>query len=147
MKFRAITLITSAGTAFATATPDEAAIVAKENAIWDAAQHKRLDQFQQLVAPTVRAVFADGIMTMANELQAIPKRTMKSVRLGNFNVVLADWLIAIVTYLATVETASGGNETSATSNCGSLWQMQYGRWQAIFHGEAEMAPASAAPSH
>ena len=147
MKFLAIILTTISATVFAIGAPDDAALVAKEKAIWNAAQHKRLDQFQQLVAPNVRAVFADGIMTMADQLKAIPKRTMKSVRFGNFSVIFPGPSIAIVTYSAIVEAVSAGKETNATYNCGSVWQTQRGQWQAIFHGEAEMARAPATPLH
>ena len=129
------------------ATPDRAVIIAKEKQIWEAARRKQLDRFQELVAPDVRAVYADGIMTMSDELKAIPTRTMKAVDLIDFEVSSPDPAIAIVTYKATVQSESQGTVKSATFNCGSVWRLSHGRWQAIFHGEAETAAPPGPPSH
>ena len=140
MKFRAAIMAIWAAIALASAAPDPNAIIVKEKAIWAAAREKRLADFQQLVAPNVRAVYADGIMTMADELKAIPKRTMRSVNFAEFKVSSPDSTIAIVTYNATVQSESEGELKIATFHCGSVWRLNQGRWEAIFHGEAEFVP-------
>jgi Domain of unknown function (DUF4440) len=137
--FALVLLLPSAGTS--AATPDKNTIITLENAIWRSAQDKKLDQFKKLVSANVRAVFAEGIQTMPDELKAIPKRTMKSITRGDFKVTCADSRTAMVTYVAKVVSISGGKTVSDTYNAGSVWQMANGHWQAIFHGEAKQASA------
>ena len=147
MRLDAAIVATGAAIALASAAPDPDTIIAKEKAIWEAARQKRLDDFQQLVAPNVRAVYADGIMNMADELKAIPKRTMKSIDLTQFKISSPDSAIAIVTYKATIQSESGEKVKTGTFNCGSVWRLNHGRWQAIFHGEAETAALPGPTSH
>ena len=61
------------------AAPDKNEIIVRENAVWRAVQQKKVEQFKQLVSPDVRAVYANAIMTMPDELKAIPKSAMKSI--------------------------------------------------------------------
>jgi len=124
----------------AAATPDKNTIITLENAIWRSVQDKKLDQFKKLVSSDVKAVFADGIQTMQDELKAIPKRTMKSISLADFKVTCPDSKTAIVTYVAKVVSSSDNKTVSDTYNAGSVWQMANGHWQAVFHAEAEQAP-------
>jgi hypothetical protein len=137
--FVLVLLLPSAGTS--AVTPAKNTVITLENAIWRSVQNKKLDQFEKLVSANVRAVFADGIQTMPDELKAIPKRTMKSVSLGDFKVTCPDSRTAIVTYLAKVVSISGDKTVSDTYNAGSVWRMANGQWQAIFHGEAKQALA------
>jgi Domain of unknown function (DUF4440) len=127
------------GAGIGAAAPDRNTIIIFENAIWRNVQDKNLDQFKKLVSANVRAVFADGIQTLPDELKAIPKRTMKSVSLADFKVTCPDSKTAIVTYVAKVLASSGDKAVSDTYNAGSVWRMANGHWQAIFHGEAKQA--------
>jgi hypothetical protein len=132
-------LLPGAGTG--AATPDKNTIITLENAVWRSVQDKKLDEFKQLVSANVRAVFADGIQAMQDELKAIPKRTMKSASLADFKVTCPDSKTAIVTYVAKVVTSSGDKTMSDSYNAGSVWRMAGGHWQAIFHGEAKQVLA------
>ncbi len=102
-------------------------------------QRKNVEQFKQLVSPDVQAVYADGMMTMKDELQAIPKAAMKSVSLSDFKITFFGAQTATIAYLAKVETISEGKSVFTTYNAGSVWQLNKGRWQVIFHGEAKQA--------
>jgi len=123
------------------APPDKNTIITLENAVWRSVQDKQIDQFKKLVSANVSAVFGDGIQTLQEELKAIPKRTMKSITLGDFTVTCPDSKTAIVTYVARVVSRSGDKTMSDTYNAGSVWRMSNGHWQAIFHGEAKQALA------
>ncbi|HEY1583289.1 MAG TPA: nuclear transport factor 2 family protein [Chthoniobacterales bacterium] len=128
------------------APPDESEIAIRENAVWRAVQQKKLEQFQQLVSPQVRGVFADGIMVMQDYLKAIPKRTIKSISLSDFKVVFPDSETASIAYIAKVKTTTAsGPEVTTTYNAGSVWRKSKGRWQAIFHGEAKQVSAKSVP--
>jgi hypothetical protein len=127
------------------AAPDKNEIIVRENAVWRAVQQKKVEQFKQLVSANIRAVYADGIMAMPDELKAIPKSAMKSVSLSDFKVAFPDEKTAMVAYVAKVVTSGKGKETTTTYNAGSVWQLSKGQWRAIFHGEAKQVPALSAP--
>jgi hypothetical protein len=139
--------ITYAMTAFfamivvAIAAPDKDAIIAKEKAAWQAFKDKKADDFKKLVAADLVAVYAQGVMNMKHELEIMAKTDMKSFSLSDINVVTTDADTAIISYKAKVESSVEGNDTSGNSNCGSVWQMKNGQWQAIFHTDikAEVA--------
>ena len=117
------------------AAPDKAAIEAKEKAAWQAFKDKKADDFKKLVSADVVAVYADRILNMQKELDAMTKTDMKSFSLSDFNVVATDADTAIVSYKAKVESTSEGKDNSGDYNCGSIWQMKNGKWQAIFHAD------------
>ena len=81
------------------------------------------------------AVYADGIMNMQKEMDAMSKTDMKSFSLSDFNVVMTDANTAIVSYKAKVKGSAGGKDNSGDYNCGSVWQMKDGEWHAIFHSD------------
>lgn len=124
------------------AAPDtKSTISTLENAIWRSVQQNKVEKFKELVSPNVRAVYADGMMTMKDELKVIPTAAMKSVSLSDFKITLFGAQTATVVYLAKVETTSDGKSVFTTYNAGSVWQLTKGQWQAIFHGEAKQASA------
>ena len=117
------------------AAPDKEALIAKERAAWQAFKDKKADDFKKLVSADLVAVYADGILNMQKELDVMTKTDMKSFSLTDFNVVSTDADTAIVSYKAKVESTSEGKDNSGNYNCGSIWQMKNGQWQAIFHAD------------
>jgi hypothetical protein len=124
------------------AAPDKAAIEAKEKAAWQAFKDKKADDFKKLVSADLVAVYAQGIMNMKAELDTMAKTDVKSFSLSDFNVVMTDANTAIVSYKATVESTSEGKDNSGNYNCGSIWQMKKGQWQAIFHSDMKAEAAA-----
>jgi hypothetical protein len=123
------------------APPDRNELIVRENAVWRSVQQKNVEQFKKLVSPQVSAVYADGIMTLPEELKAIPKSAMKSISLDDFKVRFPDDQTAVVTYVATVVTSAAGKEATTIYNAGSVWRLANREWRAIFHGEAKQAAA------
>src|ERR1700730_8141910 len=115
------------------AAPDKDAIIAKEKAAWQAFKDKKADDFKKLVSADLVAVYADGVMNMQAELDTMSKRNMKSFSLSDFKVVMTDADTAMIAYKAKVESSTEGKDDSGNYNCGSVWQMKNGQWQAIFH--------------
>jgi hypothetical protein len=115
------------------AAPDKDAIIAKEKAAWQAFKDKKPDDFKKLVSADLVAVYADGMMNMQGELETMKKRDMKSFSLSDFNVVMPDADTAVIAYKAKVESATDGKDDSGDYNCGSIWHLKNGQWQAIFH--------------
>lgn len=124
------------------AAPDKDAIIAKEKAVWQAFKDKKADDFKKSVSADVVAVYADGIMNMQNELDAMSKTEMKSFSLSDFNVVMTDADTAIVSYKAKVESTSEGKDNSGNYNAVSVWQLKNGQWQAICHADMKEAKAA-----
>jgi hypothetical protein len=124
------------------AAPDKAAIEAKEKAAWQAFKDKKSDDFKKLLSPNFVGVYADGIYNMQKEIDSMTKTDMKSFSLSDFNVVMTDANTAIVTCKAKVESTSEGKDTSGNYNCGSIWQMKNGQWQAIFHSDMKAEAAA-----
>jgi hypothetical protein len=128
--------------AISIAAPDKDAIIAKEKAAWQAFKDKKADDFKKLVSADLVAVYAQGIMNMKAELETMSKTDMKSFSLSDFNVVMTDADTAIVSYKAKVESMSEGKDNSGNFNCGSVWQMKKGQWQAIFHTDMKEEAAA-----
>jgi hypothetical protein len=128
--------------AISIAAPDKDAIIAKEKAAWQAFKDKKADDFKKLVSADLAAVYAQGIMNMKAELETMSKTDMKSFSLSDFNVVTTDADTVIISYKAKVESTSEGKDNSGNFNCGSVWQMKKGQWQAIFHTDMKEEAAA-----
>jgi hypothetical protein len=124
------------------AAPDKAALEAKEKAAWQAFKDKKADDFKKLVSADLVAVYAQGIMNMKAELDTMSKTDMKSFSLSDIKVVMTDADTAIISYKAKVESSMEGKDNSGNFNCGSIWQMKSGQWQAIFHSDMKEEAAA-----
>ena len=124
------------------AAPDKDALIAKEKAAWQAFKDKKADDFKKLVSADMVAVYADGIMNMQAELDAMSKTDMKSFSLSDFNVVMTDADTAILSYKAKVESSAGGKDNSGDYNAATVWQMKNGQWQGIFHTDMKAEKAA-----
>lgn len=126
----------------AVAGPNDDAIIANEKAAWQAFKDKKPDDFKKLISADLVAVYADGIMNMQSELDAMSKRDMKSFSLSDFKVVMTDADTAVIAYKVKVEVSMGGKSESGNYNCGSVWRNKNGAWQAIFHSDMKEEKAA-----
>jgi hypothetical protein len=115
------------------AAPDKDAMMAKEKAAWQAFKDKKVDDFKKVVNADFRGVYAEGISTMQKELNDMQKWDMKSFAISDYNVVSAGADTIVTTYKVVIEGTYDGKDNSGTYNAGSVWKMQKGAWQAIFH--------------
>ena len=120
---------------FTVAGPNDDALIANEKAVWQSFKDKKADDFKKLVSPDVVAVYADGVKNMQAELDGMSQGGMKSFSLSDFKVVMTGADTAVVAYKAKVESEMAGKTESGNYNCGSVWQMKGGTWQAIFHAD------------
>ena len=121
------------------AAPDKDAIIANEKAAWQAFKDKKADDFKKLVSADLVAVYADGIMDMKAELDAMAKTTMTSFSLSDFNVTMPDANTAIISYKAKVQSKMGTEDNSGDFNAASVWTNKNGTWQAILHTDMKQA--------
>ncbi|MDQ6913364.1 MAG: nuclear transport factor 2 family protein [Verrucomicrobiota bacterium] len=119
----------------AIASPDADAITAKEKAAWQAFKDKKADDFQKVVSNDVVAVYSQGMMNMAAEIEAMNKTTMKSFALSDIKVSMPDADTAICSYKAKVESTYDGKDNSGDYNCGSVWRKSGGEWKAVYHSD------------
>ena len=127
------------------ATPDKAAMEAKEKAAWQAFKDKNADAFKKLVDKDVRAVYAEGISNMQKELDDMQKWDMKSFAISDYDMFSDEKDVIVTTYTVAVEGTYDGQDQSGTYNAGSVWKLENGKWLAIFHTNIKQAgPAPAA---
>jgi len=128
------------------ATPDKAAMEAKEKSAWQAFKDKNADAFKKVVDKDVRCVYANRLSTnLQNELADMQKWDMKSFEFSDFDMFSDEKDVVVTTYKVKVEGTADGKDMSGTYNAGSVWKLEKGQWLAIFHTnikeETTAAPA------
>jgi hypothetical protein len=115
------------------ATPDKAAMEAKEKSAWQAFKDKNEAEFKKLVDKDVRCVYDDGISNMAKELAAMKKWDMKSFEISDYDIFSDEKDVIVATYTVKVEGTVDGKDVSGTYYDGSVWKKEGTNWLAIFH--------------
>jgi hypothetical protein len=141
--YTTIALIATIGISIA-ATPDKAAMEAKEKSAWQAFKDKKADDFKKLVDKDVRAVYSDAISNMQKELADMQKWDMKSFEISNFDMFSDEKDVIVTTYNVKIEGTVDGKDMSGMYNAGSVWKMENGKWLAIFHTNIKQEAASEA---
>jgi hypothetical protein len=115
------------------ATPDTAAMEAKEKSAWQAFKDKKPDEFKKLVSANVMSVYAEGVSDLQGELAAMQKWDMKSFAISDYKVTSDGSDAAVTTYKVAIEGTVDGKDVSGTYNAASVWKLEKGQWIAIFH--------------
>jgi hypothetical protein len=139
-------LLATIAISFAAAENDKDAIISREKAAWQAFKDKKADEFKKLLSTDLVTVYADGMHSLQQEVDAIPKTDMKSFDLSDFNVVFPNKKTAIITYKAKIEATADGKDVSGTYNAGSVWHMAGGQWVGIFHTDSKVVPPPTSPA-
>ena len=121
------------------ATPDTAAIMAKEKEAWQAFKDKKADDFKKLIDTGFRGIYAEGIVNLTEELADMQKWDMKSFALSDFASYSDEPDVIVTTYKVTVQGTVGGKDASGTYNCGTVWKAEKGVWLALFHTNVKEA--------
>jgi hypothetical protein len=135
-----------AAIAISLAAPDKAAVMAKEQAAWQAFKDKNADSFKKVVHSDFRGVYDTGIADMRKELDDMKKWDMKSFTISDYNIVSVGADTVMSTYTVVVEGTYDGKDASGTFNAGSVWKLARGGWMAIFHTNIKAAEATATPA-
>jgi hypothetical protein len=115
------------------ATPDKAAMEAKEKSAWQAFKDKNADAFKKIVDKDVRAVYPEGIDKLQDELGGMQKWDMKSFEISDFDMFSDEKDVIVTTYKVKVDGTVDGKDMSGMYNAGSVWKLENGKWLAIFH--------------
>ena len=122
------------------ATPDKAAMEAKEKSAWQAFKDKNSDAFKKVVDKDIRCVYADRLSTsLQNELADMQKWDMKSFEFSDFDMFSDEKDVIVTTYKVKVEGTVDGKDVSGNYNAGSVWKLENGQWLAIFHTNVKEA--------
>jgi hypothetical protein len=124
------------------ATPDKAAVEAKEKSAWQAFKDKDADAFKKLLDKDLRCVYPEGIQHLQKELDDMQKWDMKSFEFSDFDMFSDEKDVIVTTYVVKIEGTYNGQDMSGTYNAGSVWKMENGKWLAIFHTNIKQAAAS-----
>ena len=73
--------------AISLAAPDKGAVMAKEQAAWQAFKDKNADGFKKVVHADFRGVYDEGVSDMQKELDDMKKWDMKSFTISDYNIV------------------------------------------------------------
>ena len=115
------------------AAPDKDAIMAKENAAWQAFKDKNAADFKKVVDKDFRGVYAEGISDMQKELDDMKKWDMKSFAISDYDSFSDERDVIVTTYTVKLEGTYDGKDMTGTYNCGTVWKTEKGAWMAIFH--------------
>ena len=121
------------------ATPDKAAMEAKEKAAWQAFKDKNEAEFKKLVDKDIRCVYDTGLSNMAKELDAMKKWEMKSFAISDYDIFSDEKDVIVSSYTVKVEGTFDGKDMSGTYNAGSVWKKEGSNWLAIFHTNIKQA--------
>jgi len=66
---------------------------------------------------------------------------MKSFEFSDFEMFSYEKDVIVTTYKVKVEGTVDGKDMSGTYNAGSVWKLENGQWQAIFHTNVKETPA------
>jgi hypothetical protein len=128
--------------AISIAAPDKDAMMAKEDAAWHAFKDKNAADFKKVVAADFLGVYAEGVSDMKKELDDMQKWDMKSFAISDYTAVASGADTMMSTYKVAVEGTYDGKDASGTYNAGSVWKMNKGAWQAIFHTNVKVESAA-----
>ena len=128
--------------ALAIASPDKEAIMAKENAAWQAYKDKNADAFKKVVDKDIRCVYADGVSNIDKELSDMKKWEVKSFTIGDFVSFSDEKDVIVTTYTVKLEATADGKDISGTYNAGSVWKKEGNDWLAIFHTNVKQEAAA-----
>lgn len=123
------------------ATPDKAAMEAKEKAAWQAFKDKNEAEFKKVVDKDIRCVYDTGGSNMQKELDAMKKWDMKSFAISDYDIFSDEKDVIVSTYTVKLEGTFDGKDMSGTYNAGSVWKKEGSNWLAIFHTNIKQAAA------
>ena len=140
-----IGLIATAPISFGQASPSksdrfptkEAAITDSEKAAWEAYKNKQANAFKKYLATDYCGFYAEGLKSMDKEVADMEKTELRDYSLTDMKIAFPSANVAVTTYKATLESSSGGKDTSGTYNVASIWITTGGKWVVIFHTDAK----------
>ena len=114
----------------------ESQMLGNERAVWDSAKTRDMQRFAELVADDARMIFASGVITKQEYMQAVAKRTITEYSIEKFQAFLPNGETVITLYEATVAGTSNGKAFPPSRlRESSVWVLRAGKWVAVWNQE------------
>jgi hypothetical protein len=113
------------------------AITDSEKAAWEAYKNKQADVFKKYLTTDYCGVYAEEIKNVDKEVADMEKTELRDYSFADMKVVFPSADVAVATYKATLQSSSGGQDTSGTYNVASVWIKKGGKWLVIFHSDVK----------
>lgn len=122
---------------FAQSQDDARKFRERESAVWESVKNKELRSIRKVFSPNYVGVYDTGITTLTEELDGIPKMTLRSYTLSDFTVRRLDGLNVLVVYKAVLDGDMAGQSMSGTYNLSTLWHRVGNGWTVAAHTEVK----------
>jgi ketosteroid isomerase-like protein len=120
-------------TVVAIASPDTAALEAREKAAWQAFTDRKADDFKKMYDPNAQSVYPDGVFTVTELVEAMQKWNNMSFAISDYKVTAFGNDTAVSTSVVTLSGTYDGEDQSGKYNAASVWKQQNGEWKLILH--------------
>ena len=121
-------------------TPAPSALLAQENAVWQAIVDHKPEVFASFLDRDYVGVYADGFKTAAQELDQVRAISLARFQISDFVVRAVDASDLVVTYRIDVSGTAQGRDFSGRYNTASYWHRIGRQWRIQFHSETQIAP-------
>ena len=120
--------------------PAPSALLAQENAVWQAIVDHRYGAFASFLARDYVGVYAAGFRDAAQDVADIRSADLARFQISNFVVRGIDANNLIVTYQVDVSGSAQGHAFASRFNAASYWHRSGREWHAQLHTQAQIAP-------
>lgn len=113
------------------------ALLAREQAVWDAVKAKDTKRFGEMLASDYRGVYDDGIETRATEITNTAAVELRSFTLQDAKVTFPVQDVAVVPYGVTTQAKTAQKDLSGLYRTSSVWVWRTNRWVLVLHTEVK----------
>jgi hypothetical protein len=132
--------IAAAAPAAAQPVPSPGALLAQENAVWQAIADHRPETFAAFLARDYVGVYPDGFKNAAQEVAAIRAINLVRFQISDFVVRSVDPNDVVVTYRIDASGSDDGHEFAGRFNIASYWHRTGRQWRAALHSQTPVLP-------
>jgi hypothetical protein len=129
-----------AAPAAAQTAPSPSALLAQENAVWQAVADHQFEAFAAYLARDYVGVYPDGFKDAAQEVAAIRGISLARFQISDFVVRSVDANDVVVTYRIDLSASAGGQAIGGRYNISSYWHRTGRQWHVELHSETQIAP-------
>ena len=126
--------------AAAQSAPTPSALLAQENAVWQAIADHRIDTFAAFLARDYVAVYPDGFKNAAQEVAAVRGISLVRFQISAFVIRSVDPNDVVVTYRIDASGTDSGHEFAGRFNIASYWHRTGRQWRAALHSQTQIMP-------
>jgi hypothetical protein len=124
----------------AAAQPAPSALLAQENAVWQAVADHRIETFAAFLGRDYVGVYPDGFKDAAQEVAAVREIDLVRFQISDFVVRSVDANDVVVTYRIDLSGSEQGHDIAGRYNLSSYWHRTGRQWRVQLHSETQITP-------